>query len=158
MIDVVIAKEKQDPQRAGPELVADSQIEQGRQAFPEPFETYQQAKQPTVIPEPPAKERHWRRNPSRSKKSNAAEGLVSGSREKAGHGTGTKREQRERDDGLWSDRTRGPSWQSTRDVLKEQIDELKQLQQWTVTSVQVLQKRAQSRTWRPSGCGCRVPR
>ncbi len=45
-------EEKQEMQRAGPELVADSQIEQGRQAFRERYEAYQQAKEPTVVPEP----------------------------------------------------------------------------------------------------------
>ena len=44
----------QEMQRAGPELVADSQIEQGRQAFRERYEAYQQAKEPTVVPEPQA--------------------------------------------------------------------------------------------------------
>jgi hypothetical protein len=68
LIDVLIAKEKQDPQRAGPELVADSQIEQGRQAFLEPFEAYQQAKQSTVIPEPPAKEKALEKEPEQEQK------------------------------------------------------------------------------------------
>jgi hypothetical protein len=46
------AQEKQEMQRAGPELVADSQIAQGRQAFRERYEAYKQAQEPTVVPEP----------------------------------------------------------------------------------------------------------
>jgi hypothetical protein len=43
---------KQEMQRAGPELVADSQIAQGRQAFRERYEAYKQAKEPAVVSEP----------------------------------------------------------------------------------------------------------
>lgn len=46
------AQEKQEMQQAGPELVADSQIAQGRQAFRERYEAYKQAKEPAVVPEP----------------------------------------------------------------------------------------------------------
>jgi hypothetical protein len=46
------SQEKQEVQRAGPELVADSQIAQGRQAFRERYEAYKQAKEPAVVPEP----------------------------------------------------------------------------------------------------------
>jgi len=46
------AQEKQEMQRTGPELVADSQIAQGRQAFRERYEAYKQAKEPAVVPEP----------------------------------------------------------------------------------------------------------
>jgi hypothetical protein len=45
-------QEKQEMQRAGPELVADSQIAQGRKAFRERYEAYKQAKEPAVVPEP----------------------------------------------------------------------------------------------------------
>jgi len=45
-------QEKQEMQRAGPELVADSQIVQGRQAFRERYEAYKQAKELAVVPEP----------------------------------------------------------------------------------------------------------
>jgi hypothetical protein len=44
----------QEMQRAGPELGVDAQIEQGRQAFRERYEAYQQAKEPAVVPEPQA--------------------------------------------------------------------------------------------------------
>jgi hypothetical protein len=46
------SQEKLDPQRAGPELVADFQIAQGRQAFRERYEAYKQAKEPAVVPAP----------------------------------------------------------------------------------------------------------
>jgi transposase-like protein len=52
-------------QRAGPELVADSQIEQGRQAFRERYEAYQQAKEPTVVPEP-KQEQALEKNPEKA--------------------------------------------------------------------------------------------
>ena len=42
---------KQEMQRAGPELGAEAQIAQGRQAFRERYEAYKQAKEPTVVPE-----------------------------------------------------------------------------------------------------------
>ena len=42
----------QEQQRAGPELVADAQIEQGRQAFRERYEAYQRERAPAVVPEP----------------------------------------------------------------------------------------------------------
>ncbi len=45
---------EEQEKRAGPELVVDSQIEQGRQAFRERYEAYQQAKEPEVVPEAPA--------------------------------------------------------------------------------------------------------
>jgi len=61
-------QEKQEMQRAGPELVADSQIAQGRQAFRERYEAYKQAKEPAVVPEPKQEqvlekgpEKRWRR-------------------------------------------------------------------------------------------------
>lgn len=59
------AQEKQEMQRAGPELVADSQIEQGRQAFRERYEAYQQAKEPTVVPEP-KQEQALEKNPEKA--------------------------------------------------------------------------------------------
>ena len=63
-----------------------------------------------------------------------------------GHGTGTKTAERERDDDLrfdeYADRMSG-SIENTHSLLTEQIDQLKQLQQWTVGSVQTLQKRAE---------------
>jgi hypothetical protein len=46
------AQESQEQQRAGPELVLDPAIEQGRQAFRERYAAYQQAKEPAVVPEP----------------------------------------------------------------------------------------------------------
>ena len=39
-------------QRAGPELVAENQIERGRQAFRERYEAYQRERAPAVVPEP----------------------------------------------------------------------------------------------------------
>ncbi len=39
-------------QRAGPELVAEDQIERGRQAFRERYEAYQRERAPAVVPEP----------------------------------------------------------------------------------------------------------
>jgi hypothetical protein len=44
-------QEDQEQKRAGPELVADSQIEHGRQVFREHYEAYKQAKEPAVVPE-----------------------------------------------------------------------------------------------------------
>jgi hypothetical protein len=45
------AETKQEKQRAGPELVANDQFTQGRQAFRERYEAYKQAKEAAVIPE-----------------------------------------------------------------------------------------------------------
>ena len=43
---------KQEMQGAGPELVVNEQIAQGREAFRERYEAYKQAKEPAVVPEP----------------------------------------------------------------------------------------------------------
>ena len=54
----------------------------------------------------------------------------------------------------------GRSAQSTQSALTEQIQELAQLQQWTVNAASELQKQADAtvKDWSLSGCGCRVPR
>ncbi len=48
------AQEKQasQEQRAGPELTTEAQIERGRQAFRERYESYQRERAPAVVPEP----------------------------------------------------------------------------------------------------------
>ena len=46
------AQERQDPQRAGPELSPNEQFAQGRQAFRERYQAYKVAKQAALVPEP----------------------------------------------------------------------------------------------------------
>ena len=61
-------QEKQELQRAGPEQVPDSQIEQGRKAFRERYEAYKQAKEPAIVPEPAAKEQAVQKEPEQERK------------------------------------------------------------------------------------------
>ena len=61
-------QEKQELQRAGPEQVLESQIEQGRKAFRERYEAYKQAKEPAIVPEPAVKEQAVQKEPEQEKK------------------------------------------------------------------------------------------
>ena len=46
------ARERQNSQRAGPELSAGEQFAQGRQAFRARYKAYKQAKQAAIVPKP----------------------------------------------------------------------------------------------------------
>lgn len=62
-------------QRAGPEQAIDPQIEQRLQAFRERYEANKQAREPVIVPEPPAKEPAVKQEPEQEQKIERGLGL-----------------------------------------------------------------------------------